>query len=56
MFACLIVARRAGTIVAAGIAALPQLAASSVAPFQLFLLGYARGAKLHVAAPPTTLR
>ena len=49
MFACLTVARRAGTIVAAGRAVLPRLAASSVAPFQLFLPGDARGAKLHVA-------
>jgi hypothetical protein len=50
------VARRAGRIVAAGRAVLPQLAASSAAPFQLFLLGDARSAKLGVAAPPTTLR
>jgi len=50
------VARRAGKIVAAGRAVLPELAASSVAPFQLFLLGDVSGAKLQVAAPPTTLR
>src|SRR5205823_3352204 len=41
-------ARRAGTIVAAGRAVLPQLAASSVAPY-LSLLGDARGAELHLA-------
>jgi hypothetical protein len=49
------VAKRAGRIVAAGRARLPELAASSAARFQLFLLGDARGAKLQVAAPPTTL-
>ena len=46
MFAYLTVPRRAGTIVAAGRAVLPQLAASS---FHLSLLGDARGAELHLA-------
>ena len=49
MFAYLTVPGRAGTIVAAGRAVLPQLAASSVAPFHLSLLGDARGAELHLA-------
>jgi hypothetical protein len=50
------VGRRAGKIVAAGRAVVPELAGSSAAHFQLFLLGQASGAKLQVASPATTLR
>jgi len=50
------VARRAGRIVAAGRAALAELAAGSSLPFQLFFIGDARGAQLQVSAPASTLR
>ena len=50
------VGRRGGKIVAAGRAVVPELAGSSAAHFQLFLLGDGGGAKLQVAAPATTLR
>lgn len=48
------VARRAGRIVAAGRGVLPELPARSSAPFQVSLVGDARGAQLQISAPPTT--
>jgi hypothetical protein len=48
------VARRGGRIVAAGRGVLPQLAGGASAPFQVFLIGDARGAQLRVSAPPTS--
>jgi hypothetical protein len=50
------VARRAGRVVAAGRAVLPEARAGGSTPFQVFLIGSAAGAKLEVSAPPTTLR
>jgi hypothetical protein len=49
------VARRGGRVVAAGRAVLPELAAGQSAPFQAFLIGSPKGAKLEASAPPTTL-
>jgi hypothetical protein len=49
------VARRAGRIVAAGRAVLPELAASSSMPFQIFFVGDPHGAQLQLSAPPTRL-
>jgi hypothetical protein len=48
------VARRGGRIVAAGRGVLPELAAGASAPFQVFLIGDARGAQLQFGAPPTS--
>ena len=48
-------ARRAGRIVAAGRAVLPQLAAGGAVHFQLFFLGDPHGAQLTIEVPPTTL-
>jgi hypothetical protein len=45
-------ARRAGRIVAAGRAVVPELAPGASAPFQATLVGDARGASLQVSAPP----
>jgi hypothetical protein len=44
-------ARRAGQIVAAGRAVIPELAAGASAPFQLFFVGSAQGAQLRLLAP-----
>jgi hypothetical protein len=49
------VAERAGKIVAAGRAVLPQAAAEASARFQLFFIGEPHGAHLVVTAPPSTL-
>lgn len=49
-----VLARRAGRIVAAGRAVLPEVAPGTSAPFQVFLVGAAAGAKLQASAPPTT--
>jgi hypothetical protein len=49
------VARRAGRIVAAGRAVLPEVPAGSSSPFQIFFVGDPRGARLQLSAPPTTL-
>jgi hypothetical protein len=46
-------ARRAGAIVAAGRAIVPQLEAGGTARFQAFLIGSAQGAQLEVSAPPS---
>jgi hypothetical protein len=48
------VARRAGRIVAAGRAVLPELAAGSRMPFQIFFVGDPRGAQLEVSAPASS--
>ncbi len=48
------VARRAGRVVAAGRAVIPQAAAGSSTHFQVFFIGDPRGAQLEVNAPPTT--
>jgi hypothetical protein len=48
-------ARRAGRIVAAGRAVLPELAAGSQMPFQIFFVGDPRGAQLQVSAPASTI-
>ena len=48
------VARRAGRIVAAGRAVLPELPAGSRLPFQIFFVGDPHGAQLQVSAPATT--
>ena len=48
------IARRAGRIVAAGRAILPNVAAGSSVPFQVFFIGNPKGASLELSAPPTT--
>jgi hypothetical protein len=50
------VARRGGRIVAAGRGVLAELTAGTSAPFQVFLVGDARGAQLQISAPPTSFR
>jgi len=49
-----VIARRAGTILAAGRAVLPEVAAGASVPFQAFLVGTPAGAKLEANAPATT--
>jgi hypothetical protein len=44
-------ARRAGQIVAAGRAVIPELAAGTSAPFQLFFVGNTQGAQVRLLAP-----
>ncbi len=48
------VARRAGRIVAAGRAIVPELSANATASFQASLVGDAKGASVSVAAPPAS--
>ncbi len=48
-------ARRGGRVVAAGRALLPELAAGQSAPYQAYMIGSPKGAKLEASAPPTTL-
>jgi hypothetical protein len=50
-----VVARRAGRIVAAGRAILPEVAPGAAIPFQAFLVGAPHGALLQADAPATTL-
>ncbi|HXB15589.1 MAG TPA: hypothetical protein VNV44_07565 [Solirubrobacteraceae bacterium] len=50
------VAERAGKVVAAGRAVLPEASANSTTRFQLFFIGNPQGGKLLVTAPPSTLR
>jgi hypothetical protein len=50
-----VIARRAGRIVAAGRAVLPEAAAGASAPFQAFFVGAAKSARLEASAPATTL-
>ncbi len=50
------VGRRAGRIVAAGRAIVPELAAGASAPFQVSLVGDANGAQLQFAAPPSSVK
>lgn len=49
-----VLARRAGQIVAAGRAVLPEVGAGASLPFQAFLQGDPSGAKLEASAPATT--
>jgi hypothetical protein len=49
-----VLARRAGTIVAAGRAVLPEVTPGASVPFQAFLVGSSHGATLQASAPPTT--
>lgn len=49
------VARRAGIIVAAGRAIIPQAEPGSTSHFQAFLIGNPQGAQLQASAPPTTV-
>ena len=49
------VGRRAGRIVAAGRAVLPEVPAGQSTAFQVFFIGSPQGAKLEASAPPTTL-
>jgi hypothetical protein len=48
------VARRAGRIVAAGRAVLPELGAGAQLPFQIFFVGDPHGAQLQVSAPASS--
>jgi hypothetical protein len=50
------VARKRGRIVAAGRGAIEKLKPHSDATYQIFFIGNPRGARLTLAAPPTTLR
>jgi hypothetical protein len=50
------VVRRAGRIVAAGRAVIPEALANASTPFQLFLVGDPKGGRLEVSALPTTLK
>lgn len=49
-----VLARRAGQIVAAGRAVLPEVGAGASLPFQAFLQGTPSGARLEASAPATT--
>jgi hypothetical protein len=49
-----VLARRAGRVVAAGRAILPEVQPGASIPFQAFLVGSASGASLHTSAPATT--
>jgi hypothetical protein len=49
-----VVARRAGRVVAAGRAILPEVAPGAAVPFQAFLVGSPRGATLQASAPAMT--
>lgn len=51
-----VLARRAGKIVAAGRAVLPEVSAGASLPFQAFLQGSPSGARLEASAPATTFR
>jgi len=50
-----VLARRAGSVVAAGRAILPEVPAGAAAPFQAFLVGAPHGASLQADAPARTL-
>ncbi len=50
-----VIARRAGAIVAAGRAIIPEAQAGSSTHFQAFLIGDAKGATLELRAPPTSV-
>jgi hypothetical protein len=50
------VARRDGRIVAAGRSAIEKLRPRASASYQIFFIGDPRGARITLAAPPTTLR
>jgi hypothetical protein len=48
------VARRAGKIVAAGRAGIPEVAANATMPFQVYFIGDPTRAQIEASAPPTT--
>jgi hypothetical protein len=48
------IARRAGRIVAAGRAVLPEVARGTSVPFQIYFVGNPQGAQIEVSAPATT--
>jgi hypothetical protein len=48
------VARKAGKIVAAGRAGIPEVAANATMPFQVYFIGDPKGAQIEASAPPTT--
>jgi hypothetical protein len=48
------VARRAGKIVAAGRAVLPEVAAGTSGPFQIYFVGNPQGAQIEVSVPATS--
>lgn len=48
------IARRAGRIVAAGRAVLPEIGAGTSVPFQIYFVGNPQGAQVEVSAPATT--
>jgi hypothetical protein len=48
------IARRAGKIVAAGRAVLPEVGAGTSVPFQIYFVGNPSGAQIDVSAPATT--
>jgi hypothetical protein len=48
------VARRAGKIVAAGRAVLPEIGTGTNVPFQIYFVGNPQGAQVEVSAPATT--
>ncbi len=48
-------ARRAGRIVAAGRAVLPEIGAGTSVPFQIYFVGDPKGARIEVSAPATSL-
>jgi len=50
-----VLARRGGSIVAAGRSVLPEVAAGASVPFQTFLVGAPAGAKLEAGTVPTSL-
>lgn len=50
------VARKSGQIVAAGRSAIEKLRPRASASYQVFFIGDPRGARITLAAPPTTLR
>jgi hypothetical protein len=49
-----VIARRAGRVVAAGRAILPEVAPGAAVPFQAFLVGVPAGARLEASAPANT--
>ena len=50
------VARRGGRVVAAGRGAIERLKAGDTATYQIFFIGNPKGARVTLAAPPTTFR
>ena len=48
------VARKGSKVAAAGRAVLPEVAAGTTVPFQIYFVGDPKAAKIEVSAPPTT--